>query len=664
MSLPAARCSFDDTVIDFAGHRLLRGGEEQPLEPKAFAVLALLAGEPGCVFTREEILDAVWGHRHVTPGVLNRVMTLLRQALGEDAHHPRLLQTVHGVGYRFDLPPPAPMDESAPAVENAAVPAADEPVPAPVVISEAATTLSARRRRPALLWLLALIGIGMAGAWWWKRDASPPPAASIPSKASTQPVTPTLVVMPLKPIGNGDSVHVIADGLSEELICSLARIDGLRVIARESTRLAAAETSDPAQLAQRLGITHLLEGSLQQAGQVLRIRLRLEDARGGGTLWTKDFDRDASEVLQLQREIAESVATSLTLKLGLAAGAAAKGGDAKFLRRFLAAQKLLSDDSLPWQQRLEPAEAEFRALLRERPDDARVHSALAGMLNYRASYSPSLPASVRDEALQEATVAQRLDPSLAEPYFIQAFIACQRNQWEPCVSLMREADTRGMKAPPLANPAVVLARLGYLNRAEAVAREQVARDPLNKQARFTLGRLLDTMGRHEDARTEFAPSRHFSDFNRYGHWFNAYWRKDYAEAGKLVEEGLGLTDINWPKLRPGYAAAMRALTGQGSWADVDAENRKFEQDTGLFALLRMIQPDAPAHAPELIAGLEKMRKGSYSTWDLVLWEKEFVFLRRDPAFQDYLRDNGILDYWKKHGFPQQCHPQGDGAVCD
>ena len=61
------------------------GADEQPLEPKAFAVLALLAGTPGRVFTRDEILDAIWGHRNVTPGVLNRVMTLLRHALGEDA---------------------------------------------------------------------------------------------------------------------------------------------------------------------------------------------------------------------------------------------------------------------------------------------------------------------------------------------------------------------------------------------------------------------------------------------------------------------------------------------------------------------------------------------------------------------------------------------------
>ncbi|HSS86135.1 MAG TPA: winged helix-turn-helix domain-containing protein, partial [Reyranella sp.] len=81
------RLAFDDIVIDLAGRRLSRAGQEQALEPKAFAVLALLLGAPGRVFSRDEILDAIWGHRHVTQSVLNRIMSLLRQALGEDAAH-------------------------------------------------------------------------------------------------------------------------------------------------------------------------------------------------------------------------------------------------------------------------------------------------------------------------------------------------------------------------------------------------------------------------------------------------------------------------------------------------------------------------------------------------------------------------------------------------
>src|SRR5688572_13991489 len=101
--------AFDDVVIDFVGRRVTRGGAEQGLEPKAFSVLALLVGSPGRAFTRDELLDAVWGHRHVTQSVLNRILSLLRQALGEDAQDPRRLHTVHGIGYRFDLPPTEPL---------------------------------------------------------------------------------------------------------------------------------------------------------------------------------------------------------------------------------------------------------------------------------------------------------------------------------------------------------------------------------------------------------------------------------------------------------------------------------------------------------------------------------------------------------------------------
>ena len=104
----SGRYRFDGIEVDAAAHTVVRDGHPRALEPKAFGVLALLAGTPGRVFARDEILDAVWGHRHVTQSVLNRIMSLLRQALGEDAQHPRMLHTVYGVGYRFDLPAPAP----------------------------------------------------------------------------------------------------------------------------------------------------------------------------------------------------------------------------------------------------------------------------------------------------------------------------------------------------------------------------------------------------------------------------------------------------------------------------------------------------------------------------------------------------------------------------
>jgi non-specific serine/threonine protein kinase len=87
--------------IDPANRRLTRGGSDIALEPKAFAVLLVLLERADDLVTREELLDAVWGHRYVTPATLNRVMAVLRRALQDDADHPRLIQTVHGAGYRF-----------------------------------------------------------------------------------------------------------------------------------------------------------------------------------------------------------------------------------------------------------------------------------------------------------------------------------------------------------------------------------------------------------------------------------------------------------------------------------------------------------------------------------------------------------------------------------
>jgi hypothetical protein len=78
--------------------------------------------------------------------------------------------------------------------------------------------------------------------------------------------------------------------------------------------------------------------------------------------------------------------------------------------------------------------------------------------------------------------------------------------------------------------------------------------------------------------------------------------------------------------------------------------------------LRVLAPRPDARV--LIAGLDNVREREYSTWDLLLWTKDLAYLRRDPAFQDYLRDNGILAYWQRHGFPTQCRAQGDGAACD
>ena len=93
------RCG--DFELDTANRVFKRGGAQYTLEPKVFAVLTQLLMRPGELLTREQLLDAVWGHRYVTPSTLNRVIALARRALLDDAEEPRFIQTVHGSGYRY-----------------------------------------------------------------------------------------------------------------------------------------------------------------------------------------------------------------------------------------------------------------------------------------------------------------------------------------------------------------------------------------------------------------------------------------------------------------------------------------------------------------------------------------------------------------------------------
>src|SRR3546814_1869196 len=94
---------FGDIVVDAPAHTLVRAGALQQIEPKTFAVLMALLRRPGELLERDELLDLVWGHRHVTPGVLTRAIAQLRHALEDDSHrseeHTSELQSLMRISY-------------------------------------------------------------------------------------------------------------------------------------------------------------------------------------------------------------------------------------------------------------------------------------------------------------------------------------------------------------------------------------------------------------------------------------------------------------------------------------------------------------------------------------------------------------------------------------
>jgi TolB-like protein/DNA-binding winged helix-turn-helix (wHTH) protein len=665
---------FDQVEIDLAGRRLFVAGAVMPLEPKAFAVLALLARNPGQAFARDDILDAVWGHRHVTPGVLNRVITLLRQALGESAEATQYLHTLHGVGYRFDAA--TQMLESrrvaGPMVDEDDAPLARQrsgSVPSAVLDAGAefsadshgirptaestgadATTGATARKPPLrrLVWLVTLLACVLIGAGY----LLVPHSVRAPASSS-----PTLVVLPLHPVGSAPDEGVLADGLSEELITRLARIDGLRLISRTSASLAQTQNFDFDQLAQRLHVTHALEGSLRQSGQQLRIDLRLIEIPGGRTLWAQDYDRGLVDVFAIQSEIAQSVAGTLTLKLGL--GTATSEHDPQLFRDYLQLRHRLSQhpDAPEYQQ----LTGSLRALVARAPDYARAHGLLARTVVQNLRPATTTEAETA-EAAREAARALELDPDQVEAHAALATIACRATDWARCMAESRRAvHLAPADSISRATYAYGLASIGYLAQALEQTEIGVASDPLNYEANLFRARALDTLGRHDEAHDAFDAAARLPAGTparlAYARWYNAIWRHDYAAARKCAEQMP--TDAHY---REAYLAVTEALADPQRWPQVEPLIEASERATGRYNFLRLLQPDPDL--PKIIDSLETVLKTGSSSYALLFWNPEYAALRRDPAFQDFLRRTHIIDYWRSNGWPAQCRADGERAICD
>ncbi|WP_300616454.1 transcriptional regulator [Dokdonella sp.] len=165
---------FGDVEVDARRRRVLRNDAELALEPKAYGVLVELLRKAGDVVARDTLLDAVWGHRHVTPAVLNRIVAILRRELGDDAEHPRWIRTVHGVGYEFIGSLETSAEEPVPATASISAPSpAAWPVPPP-------STPSSQRALRAISWLLAALAVVAAVASWtlWTRAPTAAPIAA------------------------------------------------------------------------------------------------------------------------------------------------------------------------------------------------------------------------------------------------------------------------------------------------------------------------------------------------------------------------------------------------------------------------------------------------------------------------------------------------------
>lgn len=293
---------------DLRAGELVRNGRRVRLQEQPFQILTILLERRGELVTREELRLKLWPADTFVDfdHGLNNAINRLREALGDSAESARYIETLSRRGYRFIAPVSygASATGEAAGIERSASLAAPEDV-----MAGRAETLSGR---DAFSWFGASVAtfvvllVLLVGLVRW-RGGRVKESRAIPIRS--------LAVLPLENLTGDSSQDYFADGMTEALITNLEQTGALTVISRTSAMHYKATRKTLPEIARELKVDAIVEGTVLRSGKRVRITAKLIRAEPETHLWTQTYERDVSDVMALQDDIARAVANDIQVKL-------------------------------------------------------------------------------------------------------------------------------------------------------------------------------------------------------------------------------------------------------------------------------------------------------------------------------------------------------------
>ena len=395
----------------------------------------------------------------------------------------------------------------------------DEDVPAEQSIGP-----QTRRRMDRMIIVVLVLAVGYFAVDKFvlsqRREKS---AAGVPSSESkTPPSEKSVAVLAFANLSDDKGSEYFSDGISEELLTVLQKIPGLHVAARTSAFSFKGTNATAQEIGQKLGVAHLVEGSVRKAGDVVRIAARLTQANTGEEQWSENYTRNLKDVFAVQSELAQTIVEQLRGQLtGGAANptakaeiqaevrAAEKGGtkNVEAHESYLQGRFFLNRHS---EKETDQARAAFERAVQLDPKFALAWAGLAQTHVWDCNYATEGGQKEFNDHLAAARDAVErafaLEPDLPEALFPRAMIETNFDyNWKGAAETLRKALTLAPQDPALLMEAGNLAQArGENTQALDLFRRAVALDPVNAQARAFLAASLSASGRQEEARTEYA----------------------------------------------------------------------------------------------------------------------------------------------------------------
>lgn len=642
----ADRIRIGAAIADFTRYRITGPEGERSVEPKVMDVLKVLIERRGEPVSRDALIDAVWTGKFGGEERLSRAISLLRKALGDVHGKHAHIETIPRLGYRLiaDVEPIAPTNQSTGSVNR-----------------------SSTWLKPVAL-VAAIVTILIAGLILRQQSVSGP--EPINAAISTPPTvvdhTDSIAVLPFADLSPSADQRYFSDGLAEEILDALAKVEGLNVVGRTSSFAYRDTPADVRDIGNALGVGFLLEGSVRKQGDRLRVTAQLIRTDDGFHSWSKTYDGNVSDIFDFQEDVARSIALAMTPDS--VSGAARLAPEITSNRE--AYDLYLQGREMSRRFGTENKQAAIRLLQQATnldPDFAEAWGWLARSHYFVPIGLPNEdPTPSMEAARAAAAQALKADPNLAMGHYVNALLKGEERRLADAVASMERAYAAAPKTPFFAiRRGYHLAMIGHVERGAELMEAGLALDPTDAPGLTNLAAAKIHLGEIEEG------LRLFDRATTLGFDPAAVINCTYRAALGQPAAGL-ICFIETPKnIRTRYPPSVRS---DKAWEDLGRAMvlqdgaAKARVLPGILEALDSGQHPANVYSLGVLLNLDEIdlfmdyfhnqRSSNNSstlfyTWLNIPGRPAFF---EHPRFPEFVERVGLLEAWQVHGWPDDCSP--------
>ncbi len=617
---------------------LIRQGQPVPLPPKALETLGVLLRYHGHVVPKDELMQEVWPDTFVEEGNLTQAISILRRALGPSSDGNDIIETFPKRGYRFAAPVTLQGLEPGSLLVHERTHAQlvieeeedGDSAPTQVVAAQAAGV----RHRGVLIGALvatATIALALVAYRNWRAPA--------------QPMAPirSLAVLPFQPLAASEEDQILGLGMADSVIGKLAGLEGVVVRPTSAVRPYVEAPVDAATAGRALRVDAVLEGSLQRAGDRVRVSVQLLRVGDRSTLWAKQFDEQVTDIFSVQDAISRQVAMAL-------APALTREQHARLGHRHtqnVEAYQLYLKGRYHWEKRtvpsLQTARKSFEQALDADPTYALAYAGLADTYILLGNHGVLPQREAKPRAKAAALKALEIDETLAEAHVSLAGVLGEQEwNWAGAEKEFR----RAIELKPgyaLAHHwyAALLQMQGRFGEAIGEMQRTWELDPLSLRVNTDLGRAYYFARQYDRAIEQYQKTLEIDlDFGGAHSLLGlAYLEQGrFDEAIAELQQGLALTRGQLSRwLGYAYARAGRRIEALEMLSRWQQAWEKKANGADVVALIYVGLGEKELAFEWLERAIQQDRAPLAMLKAFPYWDP----LRGDPRFQDLLRRVGL-----------------------